>query len=283
MSSATQQRVILVTGANKGIGFEIVKKLAKESSENKHLILLGSRDLKKGEDALIKSGSPSNVHLLHLDVSSKESIILAVEEIKCKYGGELDIVINNAAMGELDLTVDVARKMFDTNYYGIKVLNDLLLSYLRQNGRIINVTSMCGPILLSQVSKELQEKYLSTTLIFDELDGLVEDFITAIGTNNIEDLGYNRNTAFLLYSVTKAAVIILTRIEARCWSKDKNLFIACVCPGFCSTDLNKNAPGGRPPEMGADSILYLMNTPQDQLENGCFYRDGQLKPFVYEQ
>ncbi|CAF4264724.1 unnamed protein product, partial [Adineta steineri] len=66
MSSA-KQRVILVTGANKGIGFEVIKKLLEESSaSSNNLILLGSRDLKRGQDALLQLGSPSNVHVLQL-------------------------------------------------------------------------------------------------------------------------------------------------------------------------------------------------------------------------
>ena len=67
-TSQQQQRVILVTGANKGIGFEVVKKLIEESSSSKNdLILLGSRDLDHGQDAIKQLGSPSNVHLLQLE------------------------------------------------------------------------------------------------------------------------------------------------------------------------------------------------------------------------
>ncbi|CAF1563853.1 unnamed protein product, partial [Rotaria sordida] len=110
MSSTSQQRVILVTGANKGIGFEVVKKLAKESPINNNIILLGCRDLKRGQDALVRLGSPSNIYLLQLDISSRDSIARATDEIKCKYGGQLNIVINNAATGELELTVESARE-----------------------------------------------------------------------------------------------------------------------------------------------------------------------------
>ncbi|CAF4251561.1 unnamed protein product, partial [Rotaria sordida] len=83
MSSTSQQRVILVTGANKGIGFEVVKKLAKESPINNNIILLGCRDLKRGQDALVRLGSPSNIYLLQLDISSRDSIARATDEIKC--------------------------------------------------------------------------------------------------------------------------------------------------------------------------------------------------------
>jgi NAD(P)-dependent dehydrogenase (short-subunit alcohol dehydrogenase family) len=71
---------------------------------------------------------------------------------------------------------------------------------------------------------------------------------------------------------------ILTRTQARQCSGKKNITTYAVCPGFCSTDINQHAPGGRSPELGADSILYLVETLQNELENGEFYRDGIKKP-----
>ncbi|CAF3797795.1 unnamed protein product [Rotaria sp. Silwood1] len=280
MSSTNQQRVILVTGANKGIGFEVVKKLVKESPINNNIILLGSRDLKRGQDALVRLGSPTNVYLLQIDISSRDSIAHATDEIKCKYGGQLDILINNAAIGELELTVESAREVFSINYYGMKTLNEHLFPLVRDNGRVINVASACGPNMLFEASKDLQEKYSSSTLTTEQLDCLVEDFISAIAKNTIEELGYNPKSSYLIYSVAKAAVIALTRIEARQWSGAKAVLILSVCPGFCATDINKNAPGARPAELGADSILYVANAPQSELENGCFYRDGQQLPQI---
>ncbi|CAF4571247.1 unnamed protein product, partial [Rotaria socialis] len=115
MSSTEQKRMILVTGANRGIGFLIVKKLAKDSPSNR---------------------SPSNVHVLQLDTSSRESIIRAKDEIKQKYGGQLDVVINNAAVTMKDLNVNAAREILGTNYYGVKILNEYLFPLMREGGRI---------------------------------------------------------------------------------------------------------------------------------------------------
>jgi NAD(P)-dependent dehydrogenase (short-subunit alcohol dehydrogenase family) len=78
--------------------------------------------------------------------------------------------------------------------------------------------------------------------------------------------------------VSKAALITLTRIEARQWSGAKNVLVLSVCPGYCATDLTKYAPDARPAELGADSILYVVKAPANELENGQFYQDGQLKP-----
>jgi NAD(P)-dependent dehydrogenase (short-subunit alcohol dehydrogenase family) len=281
MSATKNQRVILVTGANKGIGLEVVRKLAKNPSYNNDIILLGSRDLKRGQDALKQLNSPSNVHLFQIDSSSSESISHAVEEIKQKYGGQLDILINNAALWTQELTVDVAREILQTNYYGLKTLNEQLFPLLHENGRIVNVSSAGGPWALYRYSKELQEKYLSPTLTIEQLDRFVKDFILAIETKNLEALGYDTKSISIIYHFSKIAVNALTRIQARQWSGQKNITTYAVCPGFCDTDMTKHAPGSRSPEIGADSILYVVQTPQNELENGAFYQDGIKKPQSY--
>ncbi|CAF4084289.1 unnamed protein product [Rotaria sp. Silwood2] len=282
MLSTKQQRVILVTGANKGIGFHVIKKLLNESSLNNTVILLGSRDLKRGQDAFEQLGSPSNVHPLQLDMLSIESINQMVNEIKEKYGGQLDIVINNAGILLNDLTVDAARKTFAVHYYGIKLLNEQLFPMIRKNGRIINVSSQVGAIALYESSTILRDKYISPTLTIKELDQLVEDFIAAIETNTLEDLGYHNKTFTPIYGISKAALNALTQIEAREWSISKNLLVISVTPGYCATDMTQNASDARSPEIGANSILHAVNTPQNELQNGGFYRDGKQLSLIFE-
>ncbi|UJR34719.1 hypothetical protein I4U23_027496 [Adineta vaga] len=276
-----QKRVILVTGANKGIGFEIVKKLLEQSSsKTTDIILLGSRDIKRGQDAIQQLGSPTNVHLLQLDTSSKESIIAATNEIKQKYNGHLDILINNAAIAPKENSIEAVRSAFATNYYGVKMLNENLIPLLRKNGRVVNVASAVGPLVSYLFSKELQEKYTSPTLTTQELDHIVQDFLSAVESHNLERLGYSSEIPFPAYTVSKAALIALTRSQAREYSNDKNISIYAVCPGFCATDLNNHAVGSRSAALGADSVLYVINTPTNELENGAFYQDGKKLPQV---
>ncbi|CAF1273970.1 unnamed protein product [Adineta steineri] len=279
---AEKQRVILVTGANRGIGFLIIKKLVENSSSNNDIILLGSRDLKRGQDAFIQLNSPSNVHVLQLDTSYQDSISCAIDEIKNKYGGQIDIVINNAAILTQEITVGTARALFNTNYYGVKILNEHLISMIRENGRIINVSSRVGVNILQDITPALRQKYISSTLTKEQLDQLVEDFISAIETNTLENIGYNTKSEVLVYGVTKMALNALTQIEAREWSTTKNLVIVSVTPGFCSTDMTQHASEARPAELGAYSILYVVNAHQNELINGAFYRDGKQIPLTDE-
>jgi NAD(P)-dependent dehydrogenase (short-subunit alcohol dehydrogenase family) len=282
MSSKNQQRVILVTGANKGLGFEVVKKLVKANSgSNTDLILLGSRDLKRGQDAIVQLGSPSNVHLLQLDTSSSESIAHATNEIKQKYGGKLDILINNAGIATRERTADAAREVFATNYYGAKSLKQHLSPFIQENGRIINVASEVGAWALHEMSDDLQNKFKSSTLTEEQIDTLLKEFISALESNSVGKLGYNDKSPFLIYGLSKAALIALTRIEARQWSGAKNVLVLAVCPGYCATDLNHHGAGARPAELGADSILHPVNAPANELVNGQFYQDGQAKAQSY--
>ena len=278
MSTLKQRRAILVTGANKGIGFHIVKKLLNDDVDS--VILLGTRDLTRGQNALDNLGNPSNVHLLQLDMSSTESIQQAVEEIKTKYPNQLDVVINNAGINLQELTIEAARTTFAVNYYGIKQLNELLQPLINENARIVNVSSQLGPMVLDQVSKDLQEKYTSSSLTIEQLDQLVEEFISAIETNTLADVGYYCQSFHPIYGISKAALNALTQIEACQWSTTKNLLIVSVSPGYCATDMTQNSTTARSPELGADSILHAVNTPRDQLVNGGFYRDGMQLPLI---
>ena len=284
MTSTDQQRVILITGANRGLGFEVVKKLVKENSGfNNDLILLGSRDLKRGEDAIVQLGSPSNVHAIQLDTSSPESITQVTDQIKKKYGGNLDILINNAgivtaegAAENAQGSIENAQGIFATNYFGVKLLNKHLYPLIRENGRIINVSSEVGAWTLHEMTNDLQNKFQSSTLTEEQLDGIIKEFFSAIKTKNLEQVGYNVKSPFLAYGVSKAALNALTQIEARQWTDAKNVLVLSVCPGYCATDMNKGRPGARAPELGADSILYVVKTPANQLKNGQFYQDGKL-------
>ena len=280
MSSTKQERVIFISGANKGLGFLVVKKLlAASSTNNNDIILLGSRDLQRGQEALKQLGSPSNVHLLQVDTSSKESIAHATDEIKQKYGGQLDIIINNAGIASAATSLEKAREMLLTNYYGVKTVNEYLIPLLCNNGRIVNVASELGAWALNGASKDLQKKYTSPTLTVQQLDRLIEDYVSALESNTLDKIGYNSKMDLFNYGISKAALIILTRIQARQSGSDKKVFIYSVCPGYSATDINGHDPNARPAELGADSILYVVNTPNDQLENGAFYQDGkQISP-----
>ncbi|MEM0995849.1 MAG: SDR family oxidoreductase [Bacteroidota bacterium] len=139
-----EPRVILVTGANRGIGKEIVRQLAAAG----HVAILSSRDTTRGAQAA--EGMAGEVHVLGLDVGDPASMAAAAGFIAQKWG-RLDAVINNAGVmsaedGPAVQSVEEVRRVLDPNFFGIYALNQVLLPLLRQSAdpRIINLSSSMG-------------------------------------------------------------------------------------------------------------------------------------------
>jgi NAD(P)-dependent dehydrogenase (short-subunit alcohol dehydrogenase family) len=130
----------LVTGANKGIGLEIVKRLIGEGMT----VYLGARDPEKGEKAAADVGA----RFVQLDVTDPASVQRAAEAID-----SLDVLINNAgivsgvnAPGAAD--VASIREVFETNVFGVVSVTEAFLPQLRRSahGRIVNVSSTVGSL-----------------------------------------------------------------------------------------------------------------------------------------
>lgn len=138
------QKVILVTGGNRGIGLEICRQLAKLS----HKIILGSRDLDKGVKASKRIKVP--VVVKKLDVTDGDDIINLSQDIESEFG-RLDVLINNAGIyigkkGVIEADLNEVKQTMDTNFYGPWNISQAMLPLLRKskNGRIINISSGMG-------------------------------------------------------------------------------------------------------------------------------------------
>ncbi|MBO6181360.1 oxidoreductase [bacterium] len=134
------KKVILITGASSGMGYESAKLLAKEG----HIVYGGARSLDKME-ALKEFG----VAPLYLDVTNEQSCADVVKTI-IEQEGKIDVLINNAGYGSFgaieDVTLEEARRQFEVNVFGLINLTKKILPYMRENknGRIINISSMGG-------------------------------------------------------------------------------------------------------------------------------------------
>jgi NAD(P)-dependent dehydrogenase (short-subunit alcohol dehydrogenase family) len=144
------ERIAIVTGGNRGIGFEICRQLAR----NKFKVLLTSRDPKKGIDACnILRDENLNVHFHPLDVSAEASIEKFAELIKTTYG-RADVLVNNAGIlidGALSIDridPDIIRNTFETNVLGPLRLIQVVLPLMKKQGygRIVNMSSELGSL-----------------------------------------------------------------------------------------------------------------------------------------
>jgi NAD(P)-dependent dehydrogenase (short-subunit alcohol dehydrogenase family) len=254
-----QGKVAIVTGANKGIGFFITKKLF-ESGAFSHVILT-ARNTELGETAKkeIVSNSPSsNTTLLvrQLDVSEVKSIENFVEGLKNDFPNGIDSLVNNAGFAfkgnATEPVEEQARITVGVNYTGTLQLTKRVLPLLRDGGNIVMVSSRLG--LFSMVSSEaLKKEFLSPDLTIERLEELVSQYLEATRNGTHIEKGWPKST----YSTSKVAVNVLTLVLARMYPK---LQINSCCPGWCRTDMaGDKAP--RSAEEGADTPAFLALSP----------------------
>jgi len=140
-------KTIVITGASKGIGKELAKKL---SSKNINLIL-GARSLEKLEELQLE-----NTHYIKLDLTSEESITNFFTEIKEKFNN-IDILINNAGIGYnaliKDTNITKAKELFDINFFGLVACSkEALNGLMNKDGKIVNIASQVAFRGLPEIS-----------------------------------------------------------------------------------------------------------------------------------
>ena len=150
-------KVVLITGSNKGIGYETARQMASLGFQ----VIMSARNKKAGQIAAHKLRMDDlNVDFVALDVTSEKSIAEAVKFITKKYH-RLDVLINNAgiqldknkvgnANTTLDITMDELHKTFDTNFFGMVSVTKAMMPLLKksESGRIVNVSSILGSVNL---------------------------------------------------------------------------------------------------------------------------------------
>jgi NAD(P)-dependent dehydrogenase (short-subunit alcohol dehydrogenase family) len=145
----TDTKIALITGANKGIGFEAARQLGEAGTR----VLVGSRDVDRGQRAVQElQSSGIDAEMIRIDVSDPTSIRGAAEELGQKVD-RLDILVNNAGIGlercplsELD--IEVLRSVLETNFFGAFLTIQAFMPLLRKSsaGRIVNVSSGLGSL-----------------------------------------------------------------------------------------------------------------------------------------
>jgi NAD(P)-dependent dehydrogenase (short-subunit alcohol dehydrogenase family) len=147
------KKIALITGANKGIGLETARQLAKQGVT----VLAGARDEAKASQAAAELREEGlDVHGIVIDVNDEGSIQKVFSRIERDYG-HLDILVNNAGVmlddqkkKPSEQSLEVWRATFETNLFGLVATTQALLPLLRKSaaGRIVNLSSILGSITL---------------------------------------------------------------------------------------------------------------------------------------
>ena len=275
---------ILITGANKGIGLATAKKLLESYSET--YVLLGSRDFKKGNQALetLLKSSPkfkNRVKLIQIDVEQDYSVNLAAEKIVENFGktpGALYGIVNNAGISN---SVEGLEKILNVNTHGPKRICDAFIPLLNSShGRIVNVTSASGPTFVSGSSDETKKLLTNPAITWTEIKDYMDKCIDDSKNNDIiSDSGSNMGSA---YGLSKACTNAYTIFLAR---KHPNLKVNACTPGFIETDMTRSmafSGGKTPAEMGmkspeegtSASVFLLMENPEG---SGHYYGSDCLR------
>jgi NAD(P)-dependent dehydrogenase (short-subunit alcohol dehydrogenase family) len=229
------ERAALVSGGNRGIGREVARQLA----DLGYRVVIGSRDLPKGDEVARELGK--NVSAVQLDVTDEDSIVRAVASV-AEDPGRLDVLVNNAGItgggwstNAVDADLDQVRKTLDTNLFGAWRLTEEALPLMRRNGygRIVNISS---------------------------------------GMGQLSDMGGHSPG----YRVSKTGLNVLTRMLTAELA-DENILVNSVCPGWVRTDMGTQS-ARRSVEEGADTPVWLA-TLADDGPRGGFFRDREPIPW----
>jgi NAD(P)-dependent dehydrogenase (short-subunit alcohol dehydrogenase family) len=242
----------LVTGANRGLGRETARQLARRGVG----VLLASRDAERGAEVARElaadaggGGGKAAVWPVRLDVTDPGQVA-AVADLVRRDHGRLDILVNNAAVflpaTAEATTVAELRPLFEANVFGAVTVIHALLPLLRRSAapRVVNVSSTTASLTL---------------------------------TGRGEDLPGDA-TVRMAYTASKAALNMLTLQYAQAFARDpglRHLKINAATPGYTATDMN-GFRGTRSVAEGARSVVELATLPDDGPTGGFFSDEGPV-------
>jgi len=242
----SETKTALVTGANKGIGYEIAAGLGALGWS----VGVGARDESRREEAVarLRDGGV-DAFGVPLDVTDDDSVAAAAALV-AERAGRLDALVNNAGITgggpQQPSTVDpdVIRAVVETNVIGVVRVTNALLPLLRRSSapRIVNMSSSVGSLTRQS--------------------GLGGDLTTG--------------PVAVAYSPSKSFLNAVTLQYARELA-GTNILINCACPGFVATDLN-GFRGVRTPQEGAATAIRLATLP-DGGPTGGFFEDAGVVPW----
>ncbi|KAI4214126.1 MAG: hypothetical protein LQ351_003211 [Letrouitia transgressa] len=247
--------IILITGANSGIGYDTAFVLANDSPNNH--VIMSARSAERGKKAFaeIQARKPvGTLSFLELDITSDASIDAAAQKLAADFG-VIDVLVNNAAIAVSDpVSRMTLAQTFDTNLFGVVLLTQALEPLLKKSKepRIINVSSGLGSI-----AKRLDHTYAFSATAANE------------------------------YRMSKAALNMFTATlswEYKDWEHPPKSF--AYCPGFVITNLtgeedreNRRKNGAESSELSAIGISAVVQGKRDGDNHQIVTHKGGLTPW----
>ena len=221
-------KTIIITGANSGLGFETAKKVAKNQNYQVILACRNKDNAEKAKEDIINNTGNNNIRTMIIDTSSLKSVRNFVEEFR-NLSLKLDVLICNAGISPMHkgITEEGFELVFATNYLGHFLLTNMLLPYMSEKARIINITSDMhnppggiewkNPELLAHPTEEDRRKYsyskLGNIFFTYELDKRLRNINSTITVNAFNPGMMNTNFSGGHNSKARTAIVKLTMPE----------------------------------------------------------------------
>ncbi|MES2649003.1 MAG: SDR family NAD(P)-dependent oxidoreductase [Bacteroidota bacterium] len=219
---------VLITGANKSIGFESARQLLQKG----YYVYLGSRNLENGLEALkdLNSEGFTNAEVIQLDVTNQHSVDAARNYLEQRTG-VLDVLINNAGISGVppqsafDADIENFKRVFDTNVYGVVRVTQAFLDLLRKSPepRIVNVSSSVGSLSLQ----------------------------------SNPGWRFYHHAKYAVYSSSKSALNMYT-VTLAYELRDTNFKVNAIDPGYTKTDFNHHQGTGTIEDAAARVVKYAL-------------------------
>ncbi len=224
--SNTSAKIALITGSNKGIGFEVARQIGRTGAT----VLVGARNLRAGQQATAKLVAEGvHAQFIAIDLNDRATIQAAADSIADQFG-HLDILVNNAGIihpqdGPPSTgSLEAIESTFRTNFFGTIAVTQAMLPLLRKaaSARIVNVSSGLGSL-----------------------------------TQNGDPNYFGALAKFLGYNASKAALNMLT-VQLAFELRDTPIKVNSADPGYTATDLNGNRGTQTIPEGAAEAIRLAL-------------------------
>jgi len=275
---ADPRKLVLITGANRGIGFALVDKLLEKNKKLR--IIMTARDDEKGQQVYkeLCEKYPEDVERFYyhqLDITDEASITAIIDYIK-KTFKKIDYLVNNAGFSSKgrDFNEEICEKTFSVNFNGTINFTEKLFGNFNKNGKIIFVTSKSGTLYRIK-NENLLGKFKNAKNV-DDIIKLSDRFKKSVQEDKTEADGWYKNCFAMskLFLNYYAKLIIKKREISR-----ESINVFAVHPGWCKTEMGgENAP--LEVGEGAERIIYLLELPDtvNKEFQGKFFDENKVSP-----